>query len=151
MWRVELAFRLLLQASIILLMHVCLGINILLSMFISHLVLYIPYSNLFAIRKWIERGEPNPMVIVQGLRVLASLEERFKQCLNVYLVGSLARDPLLIFRRMIDIDARIVPMSGFKCLLYSLLISFYLRSWAFVKAVPLDLYIKPISDKEFRK
>ncbi|MEM4593091.1 MAG: hypothetical protein QW196_06780 [Sulfolobales archaeon] len=150
MWRVELAFRLLLQASIILLMHVCLGINILLSMFISHLVLYIPYSNLFAIRKWIERGEPNPMVIVQGLRVLASLEERFKQCLNVYLVGSLARDPLLIFRRMIDIDARIVPKSGFKCLLYSLLISLYLRSWAFVKGVPLDLYVKPISDKEFR-
>ncbi|MEM4004881.1 MAG: hypothetical protein QXM43_04505 [Desulfurococcaceae archaeon] len=150
MWRVELAFRLLLQTSMILLMHMCLGINILLSVFISHLVLYIPYNKLLDIRKWVEEREPNPVVIVEGLRVLANLEEKSKQCLNVYLVGSLARDPLLIFRRHIDIDVRIVPKNEFKCLLYSLLISLYLRTWAFVKAIPLDLYVKPVNDREFR-
>lgn len=151
MWRVELVFRILIQTSMILLMYMCFGLNILLSILVSYALLYVPYSNTCALYKWISKGEPNLQKILQGLRRLVDVERKHRKCLSIYVVGSLAREPTSLFKKHVDIDARVVPSRGIKCLFTSLIVSLYLRTWSFLRKVPLDLYVKPVDDVEFRE
>ncbi|MEM3385521.1 MAG: hypothetical protein QXE78_08350 [Nitrososphaeria archaeon] len=151
MWKLELFFRLLIQVLMIILLHTYLKINILLAVLVSHAILYLPYNNIYALRKWIKEGQPNPWKITEGLRKLAIVEKKYQSCINVYIVGSLAQDPTLMFKSQVDIDARVVSNKGIKCVLVSILISHYLRTWSLTRKVPLDLYVKPIKDSEFQK
>lgn len=151
MWKAEFVFRLLLQAAITFLIYMYLKVNILLAVFMSHLLLYILYGNPLVLRKLIDDREPNPHEIIQGLRKLVNVEKKCRKCLAIYVIGSLSRDPLRMFKKRVDIDARVVPNSGIKCLLISLIVSLYLKAWFFFKKIPLDLYVKASNDPEFQR
>jgi len=155
MWKVELMFRLTIQVLAMLFLIV-LGMHPLLALPTSHILLYPLYTNFFAIAKWLNESEKDidREKVIQGIKKLESIQRSYGSYIDVIVVGSLAHNPKILLVKKVDIDVRIVPKTGFKCLLLSLFLAIYLRLWSIFHRVPMDLYIKPredlyVQDKRF--
>jgi hypothetical protein len=82
---------------------------------------------------------------------LNEIKRRWGSCVDVYIVGSLARNPCRILLEGADVDARITPRSSIRCVFSSLIISLYVRLWGLLHGVPLDIYVKPLNDPELKR
>lgn len=149
MWWVELAFRLAIQALIIILM-IIFGFHPLVALVVSHVVLYPLCTNLLDLKKWFNMSVkmPNADDILKKIVRLETFLEKYKFCIDALVVGSLSRNPNIFFMKEVDLDVRIVPKSNSKCILISLILAMYLRLWRIFNGVPIDLYVKPKEDPE---
>jgi GTPase SAR1 family protein len=153
MWRVELALRVVIQALLVITLIVSLNLNLVVALIISHLLLYPLYSNPLDILKWIR--SKRKMISLETLDKLVLKLNEIKQswgsCIDVYIVGSLARNPCRILLEGADVDVRITPRNSIRCVLSSLIITLYVRLWGLLHGIPLDIYVKPLNDPELKK
>jgi energy-coupling factor transporter ATP-binding protein EcfA2 len=152
MWHVELALRAVIQALLIITLVVMLNLNLIIVIALSHLLLYPLYSNPLAILKWIsERKVLNPETLNKLILKFNKIKRRWNSCIDVYVVGSLSRDPCKILSEGADIDARITPRKSVWCVFLSLLIALHVRFWGLLHGIPLDIYVKPSNDSDLEK
>jgi len=156
MWKAEALFRVGIQIALIASLIIA-GLHPLIALIVSHTVLYLFYSNKYALKKWFTTStEPvkdaEIKAFIAKLDKIERLARKYSRCLDVVIVGSLARDPNTILRKRADLDLRIVPRRKVRCIAMSLVLAMYLRFWALMNKLPLDLYVKPSNDPElFRK
>jgi GTPase SAR1 family protein len=153
MWRAELAFRVVIQALLVIALFVSLNLNPVVALVVSHLLLYPLYSNPLAILKWVR--SKREVISLEALDKLVlklnEIKRRWGSCVDVYVVGSLARSPCRILLEGADVDARITPRNSIRCVFSSLIIALYVRLWGLLHGVPLDIYVKPLNDPELKR
>jgi energy-coupling factor transporter ATP-binding protein EcfA2 len=153
MWRGELALRVVIQALLVIALIVSLNLNPVVALVVSHLLLYPLYSNPLAILKWVR--SKREVISLEALDKLVlklnEIKRRWGLCVDVYIVGSLARNPCRILLKGADVDARITPRNSIRCVLSSLIIVLYVRLWGLLHGVPLDIYVKPLNDPELKR
>jgi len=153
MWKIEVLFRVAIQIALIVSLIV-IGFHPFVALIVSHTMLYLFYSNIFALEKW-TTATTKPIkdteirTFFAKLNKIERLAKRYSRCFDIVIVGSLARDPNIIFKKKIDLDLRIVPRHKVLCVMKSLAFAMYLRLWALVNKFPLDLYVKSHNDLEF--
>jgi hypothetical protein len=132
---------------------VSLNLNLVVALVISHLLLYPLYSNPLAILKWMR--SKRKMISLETLDKLVlklnEIKQRWGSCIDVYIVGSLTRNPCKILLEGADVDVRITPRNSIRCVLSSLIITLYVRLWGLLHGIPLDIYVKPLNDPELKK
>jgi energy-coupling factor transporter ATP-binding protein EcfA2 len=152
MWRAELALRVVIQALLVIALIVSLNLNPVVALVVSHLLLYPLYSNPLAILKWVR--SKRKVISLEALNKLAlklnEIKQRWGSCVDIYIVGSLTRNPCKILLEGADVDARITSRSSIRCVLSSLIIALYIRLWGLLHGVPLDIYVKPLNDPELK-
>jgi len=152
MWKIEILFRIAIQIALVVSLIVT-GLHPLVALIVSHTVLYLFYSNYYALKKWItnstELDRDEIRAFIAKLNNIERLVRKLSECLDIVVVGSLARDPKTLFRKKVDLDLRIVPRHKVRCMMMSLVLAIYLRLWALMNKLPLDLYVKPSNDPEF--
>ena len=148
MWRLELAFRIIIQIFIII-FFIYIGTNPLWAFLVSHMILYPFYAKILDFQKW-SRRPLSSNVSCKFVRAVRKLQTYAKNnvCLDIFIVGSLSRNPNIILTKKIDLDIRIVPRTSLKCVLKAFLLAMYLRMWGLLNRIPIDLYVKPITDPE---
>jgi len=153
MWKIEVLFRIVIQIALVISLIVA-GLHPLVALIVSHAALYLFYSNKYDLRKWfaaftesVKDAEIN--ALITKFNEIERLARKYSGCLDIVVVGSLARDPNIIFRKRVDLDLRIVPRRKARCVMMSLVLAMYLRLWALANKLPLDLYVKPGNDPEF--
>jgi energy-coupling factor transporter ATP-binding protein EcfA2 len=153
MWRVELALRVCIQVLLVIILILLLNMNPIIAIVVSHLLLYPLYSNPLAILKWVRsKREAISLEALDKLVLkLNEIKRRGGLCVDVYIVGSLARNPCKILLKGADVDARITPRNSIRCVLSSLIIVLYVRLWSLLHGVPLDIYVKPLNDPELKR
>jgi hypothetical protein len=153
MWRAELALRAVIQALLVIALIVSLNLNPVVALVVSHLLLYPLYSNPLAILKWVR--SKRDVISLEALNKLAlklnEIKRRWGSCVDVYIVGSLARNPCRILLEGADVDARITPRNSIRCVFSSLIIALCVRLWGLLHGVPLDIYVKPLNDPELKR
>jgi energy-coupling factor transporter ATP-binding protein EcfA2 len=153
MWHIELALRVVIQVLLIITLVVMLNLNLVVAVIVSHLLLYPLYSNPLDILKWVQskRKVLSPETLNKLILKLNNIKQRWNLCIDIYIVGSLSRNPCKILLEGADMDARITPQKSVRCVLLSLIIALYVRFWGLLHGIPMDIYVKPLNDPELEK